>query len=76
MQIHFGHHSSLLLAARNNYVDAVRLLLAAGADVEGGVAAVQGADGWTPLLLASRDGHVEVAQLLIAAGATGVIEGT
>lgn len=54
----------LLAAARQGHTDALKLLLAAGADIE-----TLDTSGWTPLLEAARLGHAEAVQVLINAGA-------
>ena len=54
----------LIVASAGGHLEAVRLLLEAGADKD-----KASQDGGTPLLHAARDGHLEVAQLLLRAGA-------
>jgi hypothetical protein len=54
-----------MLASQNNYVEVVRTLLAAKADVN----ARDGVVGETALMVASSYGHVEVVQALLAAKA-------
>ena len=56
--------SALLFAVREGHTDAVRLLLAAGADV-GGTAP----DGTTPLAIAILNDHYALAKLLLDEGA-------
>lgn len=58
----FLNGTPLQVAATKGYQDVVKLLLAAGADVNA-------KDGSRPLHLAACKGHVEVAKLLLAAGA-------
>ena len=54
----------LLDAARSGDTEAVRALLAGGADPD-----VAQGDGLTPLHMAAQQGHVEITDLLIGAGA-------
>lgn len=56
-------HRGLADAAGTNDIEAVRAMLASGADVNGAL------DGVTGLMRACRDGHAEVVDALIAAGA-------
>jgi len=56
--------TALMFAAIKNRVEAARLLLSKGADVN-----VTAKDGNTALVLAVRDGHTGVAQMLLAKGA-------
>ena len=51
-------------AAENGNIEAVKLHLAAGADVN-----AKDEEEFTPLLYAAWDGHKEIAELLIANGA-------
>lgn len=63
-----GHR--LMDAVTADDVDAVRRLLADGADVDERYPVVNGFnDRHTALLVAARDGHTEIAGLLLAAGA-------
>ena len=57
--------TALHFAAQQGYVEAVRILLQAGADVAAGTRIGH----FTPLHLASRGGHVAVAESLLEAGA-------
>lgn len=59
-----GGFSPLLFAARNGHVDVARVLLDAGADIEG-VAGNQA----SPLVVATHSGHTQLAQLLLERGA-------
>jgi ankyrin repeat protein/ketosteroid isomerase-like protein len=60
----------LLAAVVADDVDAVRRLLAEGADTEIRFPVVNGFnDAHTPLLVAARDGHEEIVRILIEAGA-------
>jgi ankyrin repeat protein len=60
---HLGQ-TALMRAVVENHVDAVRTLLAAGAD-----ARARSKNRFTPLLFATQQGNIEIARLLIAAGA-------
>lgn len=56
--------TALMIASANNHMEIVKLLLAYGANVNGG--------GWIvgyPLIEASREGHLEIAKLLLDKGA-------
>ena len=56
--------TALHLAAENNHIEMVKLLLASGADTE------STSDGyWTPLLNAAQNGHEKVVDLLLNANA-------
>ncbi|WP_116201214.1 ankyrin repeat domain-containing protein [Amycolatopsis circi] len=60
----------LMAAVDAGDADAVRTLLADGAEVDEVFPRLGGFnDGHTPLLVAARDGHTEIARLLLAAGA-------
>jgi ankyrin repeat protein len=59
--------SALMLAARNGHLEVVRLLLAAGADVN-----AKSSNGDTAMMVAAGKGHTEVVQVLLAKG--GVAE--
>jgi ankyrin repeat protein len=60
----------LMAAVTRGDVDAVRALLAGGAEVDERSPVLNGFnDLHTPLLVAARDGHTEIVRLLIAAGA-------
>jgi len=52
-------------AVYSNHMDIVKLLIAAGADVN----VKNNKYGWTPLYSAAGGGHKKIAQLLIAEGA-------
>jgi ankyrin repeat protein len=54
----------LLVAAANNCVDTVRVLLDKGADVN-----AKDGDGWTPLIKAASGGFTDLAHLLLDRGA-------
>jgi ankyrin repeat protein len=58
----------LLIAALDNQIEAVRLLLAAGADPN-----VRGDEGESPLRFCAEKGHLEMARLLLLCGATKTI---
>ncbi|MEW6322660.1 MAG: ankyrin repeat domain-containing protein [Acidobacteriota bacterium] len=60
-----GGLSPLLFAARQGHIDAARVLLDAGADVN----QVSGGDQTSPLLIAIMNGHFDLAKLLIERGA-------
>jgi ankyrin repeat protein len=59
-----GGMSALMFAARDGHIEAVRALLAVGADVE-----FTDPDGSTPLLVALMNGQWDTAKLLIESGA-------
>jgi len=59
-----GGLTPLLYAAREGYLDAARVLLAAGAQID-----LADPDGTTPLILALMNGHFDMARALIDAGA-------
>ena len=50
----------MILAARCNHVECVRLLLDAKADVN-----AEDVDNWTALLNASQNGNLQIVQILI-----------
>jgi ankyrin repeat protein len=56
-----------MLAAREGYIEHVRALLDAGADIQ-----VEDSDGWTALKYALDNSHHDVAALLKAYGAFDV----
>jgi ankyrin repeat protein len=60
-----GGHSALILAARSGYVDAVKTLVAAGADVNQASAG----DKTSPMLIAAINGHFDLAKWLLDQGA-------
>jgi ankyrin repeat protein len=60
-----GGHTALLYAVREGHVEAVRALLAAGADVD----QVSAGDGTSPLLMATLNGHFDLALELLRMGA-------
>jgi ankyrin repeat protein len=59
-----GAFTPLLFAARRGDVESVRILLAAGTDIEG-----RAADGYSPLLLASHSDHLPLVRFLLEQGA-------
>jgi uncharacterized protein len=59
-----GALTPLLYAARDGRLDSARMLLEAGADVEG-----VDANGITPLLMAISNNHMDVARMLVDRGA-------
>jgi ankyrin repeat protein len=59
-----GGMTALLYAARDGRVEATRMLLAAGADIE-----AADANGIRPLLMAALNNNFDVARLLLAKGA-------
>jgi uncharacterized protein len=60
-----GGHTALMLAARSGYTDAVKTLVAAGADVNQNSVG----DKTSPLLIAAINGHFDVAKWLLDQGA-------
>jgi ankyrin repeat protein len=60
-----GGHTALMLAARSGFTDAVKTLVAAGADVN------QNSEGdkTSPLLIATINGHFDLAKWLLDQGA-------
>jgi len=60
-----GGHSALILAARSGYVDAVKTLVAAGADVN----QTSVGDKTSPMLIAAINGHFDLAKWLLDQGA-------
>ena len=60
-----GGHTALMLAARSGYVDAVKLLVGAGADVN----QISAGDKTSPLLIATINGHFDLAKWLLDRGA-------
>ena len=59
----------LYLAALNNQIDAARLLLRHGAEIDVSSGGTKGLAHDTPLMVAERKGHVQLAELLINSGA-------
>ena len=60
-----GGHTALILAARSGDTDAVKTLVAAGADVN----QISQGDGTSPLLIAAINGHFDLAKWLLDQGA-------
>ena len=60
-----GGHTALMLAARSGYVDAVKLLVAAGASVN----QISVGDKTSPLLIAAINGHFDLGKWLLDQGA-------
>lgn len=60
-----GGHSALILAARSGYADAVKVLVAAGADVNQNSVG----DKTSPMLIAAINGHFDLAKWLLDQGA-------
>ncbi len=60
-----GGHTALMLAARSGYSDAVKVLVAAGADVNQNSVG----DKTSPMLIAAINGHFDVAAWLLEQGA-------
>jgi ankyrin repeat protein len=67
-----GGLTPLLHAARQGYLDAIRALLAGGADID----QVGGGDGTSPLLIATINGQFDAAMLLLESGADPNIAST
>jgi ankyrin repeat protein len=59
-----GGYSPLLFAARNGNLEMARLLLNAGADING-----EAGNGATPLVIATHSGHTSLAVMLLEEGA-------
>lgn len=64
IQIEFYSQTPLHVAAYIGHVDAVKILIAAGANID----SIR-FDGSTPVYLASQNGHVDVVKALLAKGA-------
>jgi ankyrin repeat protein len=60
-----GGHSALILATRGGYTDAVKVLVAAGADVN----QISKGDRTSPMLIAAINGHFDLAKWLLDQGA-------
>ena len=60
-----GGATALLLTARGGYVDAAKMLVAAGANVN----QISAGDRTSPLLIATINGHFDLAQWLLEQGA-------
>ncbi|MEN8166321.1 MAG: ankyrin repeat domain-containing protein [Pseudomonadota bacterium] len=56
-----GGYSAMMLAASNNHVEIVELLLNEGADVD----QVENTNGWTALIWAAKQGHLHTVQILL-----------
>jgi ankyrin repeat protein len=67
-----GGLTPLLHAARQGHLDAIRALLAGGADID----QVGGGDGTSPLLIATINGQFDAAMLLLESGADPNIAST
>ena len=61
-----GGHTALMLAARSGFTDAVKLLVAAGADVNQNSVG----DKTSPMLIAAINGHFDLAHWLLEQGAS------
>jgi len=64
-----GDETPLLIAVQRNHIEAVRLLLAAGADPN-----VRDNVGYSPLRWCAEHGYLEMARLLLLCGATKMID--
>ncbi|HET9702792.1 MAG TPA: ankyrin repeat domain-containing protein [Vicinamibacterales bacterium] len=60
-----GGHTALILAARSGYMDAAKVLVAAGADVN----QISAGDLTSPMLIAAINGHFDLAKWLLDQGA-------
>jgi len=60
-----GGHSALILAARGGFADAVKALVAGGADIN----QISDGDQTSPLLIAAINGHFDLAKWLLDQGA-------
>ena len=60
-----GGHTALMLAARSGFTDAVKTLVAAGADVN----QISEGDKTSPMLIAAINGHFDLAKWLLDQGA-------
>ena len=60
-----GGHTALILAARSGYTDAVKTLVAAGANVN----QISKGDRTSPMLIAAINGHFDLAKWLLDQGA-------
>lgn len=60
-----GGHTALILAARSGFADAVKALVAGGADVN----QISDGDRTSPLLIATINGHFDLAKWLLDQGA-------
>ena len=64
-----GGMTALLFAARDGHLEAVRALVASGANID----QVAGGDGSTPMVIAIANGHYTLAKYLLDAGADPVL---
>lgn len=71
MEVEQGGYTPLLFAVRGNHLDAVRALLASGANVND-----TSADRTSALVIAAHSGHREMARLLLEAGADPNADGS
>ncbi len=60
-----GGHTALILASRGGYLDAAKVLVAAGADVNH----ISAGDLTSPMLIAAINGHFDLAKWLLDQGA-------
>eukprot|EP00164_Ancoracysta_twista_P009196 GFYU01013541.1.p1 GENE.GFYU01013541.1~~GFYU01013541.1.p1 ORF type:complete len:139 (-),score=24.52 GFYU01013541.1:716-1132(-) len=65
-----SHNTPLYYACAGGYVDIVKALLAADADIDH-----QNKQGYTPLMTACEHGHVDTVKQLLEAGANASVKG-